>query len=190
MSTASIISMELVRSVAPNTAAIDNARKICSRGEFINLKKTADETLIFGECQGSGKNPYSTSADFSGNEPVFRCSCPSRQFPCKHSLALMLEWLSGKPFETADIPDDIAQKREKAAKRAEKAAAPAAPAKQNKSAAAKKLKKQLEGLDLAESFVKDMLSRGVYSANSARCPTSTAPSRSSSATTGCPGSRR
>lgn len=79
----------------------------------------------------------------------------------------MLEWLSGKPFETADIPDDIAQKREKAAKRAEKAAAPAAPAKQNKSAAAKKLKKQLEGLDLAESFVKDMLSRGVYSANSA-----------------------
>lgn len=48
MSTASIISMELVRSVAPNTAAIDNARKICSRGEFINLKKTADETLIFG----------------------------------------------------------------------------------------------------------------------------------------------
>lgn len=167
MSTASIISMELVRSVAPNTAAIDNARKICSRGEFISLKKTADETLIFGECQGSGKNPYSTSADFSGNEPVFRCSCPSRQFPCKHSLALMLEWLSGKPFETADIPDDIAQKREKAAKRAEKAAAPAAPAKQNKSAAAKKLKKQLEGLDLAESFVKDMLSRGVYSANSA-----------------------
>ena len=167
MSTASIITMELVRSVAPNTAAIENARKISSRSEFISLKKTADETLIFGECQGSGKNPYSTSADFSGSEPVFRCSCPSRQFPCKHSLALMMEWLSGKTFETADIPDDIAQKREKAAKRAEKAAAPTAPAKQNKSAAAKKLRKQLEGLDLAESFVKDMLSRGVYSANSA-----------------------
>lgn len=167
MSTAGIITMELVRSVAPNTAAIDNARKISSRSEFISLKKTADETLIFGECQGSGKNPYSTSADFSGAEPVFRCSCPSRQFPCKHSLALMMEWLAGKEFQTAEIPDDIAAKREKAAKRAEKSAEPAAPAKQNKTAAAKKLKKQLEGLDLAESFVKDMLTRGVYSANSA-----------------------
>ncbi len=167
MSTASIITMELVRSSAPNEAAVANARKISSRGEFISLKKTADETLIFGECQGSGKNPYSTSADFSGAAPVFRCSCPSRQFPCKHALALMMEWLSGKPFQTAELPADIAEKRAKAAKRAEKAAEPAAPAKQNKAAAAKKLKKQLEGLDLAESFVKDMLSRGVYSANSA-----------------------
>ncbi len=167
MSTASIITMELVRSSAPNEAAVANARKISSRGEFISLNKTADETLIFGECQGSGKNPYSTSADFSGAAPVFRCSCPSRQFPCKHALALMMEWLSGKPFQTAELPADIAEKRAKAAKRAEKAAEPAAPAKQNKAAAAKKLKKQLEGLDLAESFVKDMLSRGVYSANSA-----------------------
>lgn len=167
MSTAGTITKELVRSLAPNAAAVANAEKICSRGEFLSLHKTADETLIFGECQGSGKSPYATSADFCGNEPVFRCSCPSRHFPCKHALALMLEWLSGKPFETAEIPADIAEKRQKAAKRAEKAAAPAAPSKQNKTAAAKKLKKQLEGLDLAESFVKDMLTRGVYSTNSA-----------------------
>ena len=122
MPTVNIITRELVRSAAPNPAAVSNAEKICSRGEFLNLQKTEDETLIFGECQGSGKNPYSTSADFSGAEPVFRCSCPSRQFPCKHALALMLEWLSGKPFQTADIPADIAAKREKAAKRAEKSA--------------------------------------------------------------------
>lgn len=166
MSTAGTITQELVRSAAPNAAAIANAQKICSRSEFLYLHKTEDETLIFGECQGSGKSPYFTSVDFCGNEPVFRCSCPSRQFPCKHALALMLEWLSGKPFETAELPADIAEKRQKAAKRAEKAASPS-PAKQNKSAAAKKLQKQLEGLDLAESFVKDMLTRGVYSTNSA-----------------------
>lgn len=45
-------------------------------------------------------------------------------------------------------------------------AQPASP-KQNKSAAEKKLRKQLEGLDLAESFVKDILDRGVYSISSA-----------------------
>lgn len=167
MSTAGTITQELVRSLAPNSAAIANAEKIRSRSDFLSLHKTSDETLIFGECQGSGKSPYFTSADFMGSEPVFRCSCPSRQFPCKHALALMLEWLSGKQFETAEIPPDIAEKRQKAAKRAEKAASPSAAKKQNKSAAAKKLQKQLEGLDLAESFVKDMLTRGVYSTNSA-----------------------
>ena len=79
----------------------------------------------------------------------------------------MMEWLSGKNFETSDIPEDIAQKREKAAKRAERSTAQPAYPKQNKSAAEKKLRKQLEGLDLAESFVKDMLDRGVYSVSSA-----------------------
>lgn len=141
--------------------------KKCSLGEFSNLRKTADETLIFGECRGSGNNPYNTSADFSGETQVFRCSFPSRQFPCKHSLALMMERLSGKNFETSDIPEDIVQKREKAAKRAESSTAQPASPKQNKSAAEKKLRKQLEGLDLAESFVKDILDRGVYSVSSA-----------------------
>lgn len=167
MPTVRIITDELIRSAAPNPAAVSNAKKICSLGEFSNLRKTADETLISGECRGSGKNPYNTSADFSGETQVFRCSCPSRQFPCKHSLALMMERLSGKNFETSDIPEDIVQKREKAAKRAESSTAQPASPKQNKSAAEKKLRKQLEGLDLAESFVKDMLDRGVYSVSSA-----------------------
>ena len=114
MPTVRIITDELIRSAAPNPAAVSNAKKICSLGEFSNLRKTADETLISGECRGSGKNPYNTSADFSGETQVFRCSCPSRQFPCKHSLALMMERLSGKNFETSDIPEDIAQKRKKA----------------------------------------------------------------------------
>lgn len=73
----------------------------------------------------------------------------------------------GENFETSDIPEDIAQKRKKAAKRAERSTAQPASPKQNKSAAEKKLRKQLEGLDLAESFVKDMLDRGVYSISSA-----------------------
>lgn len=168
MSNAKIITDELVRSLAPNSAAIFNGKKISANGDFSGLSKTADETLIFGECRGSGKNPYRTSADFSGDSPVFRCSCPSRQFPCKHSLALMFEWLAGKTFEVAEIPDDVAGKREKAAKRAEKAASPAAKkSAPNKAAARKKLQKQQEGLVLAEDFVKDMLNRGVYSVNNA-----------------------
>ncbi|MCI7766387.1 MAG: SWIM zinc finger family protein [Oscillospiraceae bacterium] len=166
MATADIITDELIRTLAPNAAAVANGKKISSSGDFISLSKTEDDTLIFGECMGSGKNPYHTSADFSGDAPVFRCSCPSRQFPCKHSLALMYEWLAKKSFSVSEIPDDLAQKREKATKRAEKAAMPSekkkAP-KQNKSAAEKKLKKQAEGLELAEKFVTDMFTRGISS---------------------------
>lgn len=167
MSTVEVITEELVRSLAPNPAAFSNAQKISRSGDFSGLSVTADKTLIFGECKGSGKNPYRTSADFSGESPICRCSCPSRQFPCKHALALMLEYSSGKTFAQADVPEDVAAKRDKIAKKSEKAASgEAKPApKQNKAAAAKKLQKQAEGLDLAEKFVNDVFSRGVSSIN-------------------------
>lgn len=167
MSTIETITEELVRSLAPNPAAFSNAQKISRSGDFSGLSVTSDKTLIFGECKGSGKNPYRTSADFSGESPVFRCSCPSRQFPCKHSLAIMLDYLAGKDFTVSEVPEDVASKREKIAKKAEKAASgePKSAPKQNKSAAAKKLQKQAEGLDLAEQFVNDVFSRGVSSIN-------------------------
>lgn len=163
------ITEDFVISSAPNSNAVANARKISRTNGFYVLKKTADDTLIFGECKGSGAKPYYTSADFMGDTPVFRCSCPSRQLPCKHSLALMFDWLSGKDFTVGEVPEDIASKRKKIEDKAKKANDPAKPKKTNKSAIAKKLKKQREGLELAESFVNDILSRGVSSINSASC---------------------
>ncbi len=41
-----------------------------------------------GLCQGSGRQPYQARVDLA--EPAFKCSCPSRKFPCKHGLALLL----------------------------------------------------------------------------------------------------
>ncbi|MDR2113076.1 MAG: SWIM zinc finger family protein, partial [Candidatus Accumulibacter sp.] len=43
--------------------------------------------LYWGECQGSGTNPYRVVADAS--DSAYKCTCPSRKFPCKHTLALM-----------------------------------------------------------------------------------------------------
>lgn len=164
------INEELVIQLAPNNSAVANARKISRTNGFYSLKKTADDTLIYGECKGSGKNPYYTSADFMGETPVFRCSCPSRQFPCKHSLALMFDWLAEKNFEVGEVPEDIEKKREKLANKAQKAESGVSkPKSPNKSAVTKKLKKQREGLELAESFVNDVLSRGISSINNASC---------------------
>lgn len=165
------ITEDFIINSAPNSNAVANARKISSKGGFYSLNKTADDTLIYGECKGSGAKPYYTSADFMGDTPVFRCSCPSRQFPCKHSIAIMFDWLAGKNFEVSEVPDDIVSKRkriENKAKKAESGETPK-PKKPNTSAVKKKLKKQREGLELAESFVNDILSRGISSINNASC---------------------
>lgn len=154
----------LILSLAPNPAAAANGKKIAQKGGFVRLEASADETFYLGECTGSGKSNYITSADFiDPAQPVFRCSCPSRQFPCKHSLALLYEMMAGKPFVPCDIPPDILQKREKKARRAEPAAAPrpAGPPKINRAARAKKLERQLEGLDLTAKLVSGLLASGL-----------------------------
>ncbi|WP_058304140.1 SWIM zinc finger family protein [Gorillibacterium timonense] len=162
-----------VDSLAPNAAAMKNGRDLVKKNSFAALRVTEDETLLFGECKGSGKDPYRCSADFNQESaPVFRCSCPSRQFPCKHTLGLLYAHALGKPFEKAEIPQDIAEKREKAEKREEKKKETAAletegdspKAKRkgtSKSAFLKKRNAQLEGLNLLEKLVLQLVQTGL-----------------------------
>lgn len=153
---------------APNPAAAENGRKLSKKGSFSARRRTEDGTLYWAECAGSGKNPYRVSIDLSRpEEPVCRCSCPSRQFPCKHALGLMFELTEKRAFEVADLPQDIADKRAKQAARAakqegaEEGGRPAKPKKPNAAARKKKLSKQLEGLDTAERMVNDLLGTGL-----------------------------
>ena len=149
---------------APSPAAAANGRKLSQTGRFSALRRTGDRTLYWGECAGSGKQPYRVSVDWTvPDAPVCRCSCPSRQFPCKHALGLMFEQLGrAADFQTADIPQDIADKRAKQeARAAKKAEAAAKPKKPNTAAQKKKLARQLEGLDMADQMVSDLLTAGV-----------------------------
>ncbi len=155
---------------APNPAAAENGRKLSRGGKFSNLCRSEDGSLLWGACAGSGRTPYRVSVDWTDPQaPVCRCSCPSRQFPCKHALGLMFEQLAGKPFAAAEIPQDLAEKRAKQAARTAKkeAAVPSPeaqkPKKTNAAAQAKRLKRQLEGLDMAEQMAEDLLNAGVGS---------------------------
>lgn len=153
-------------SLAPNSATIKNAQGLVQKNKFASLHHSDTGDLLFGECQGSGSSNYRTSADFAMPEkPVFRCTCPSRQFPCKHSLGLLYAYIQGKSFTAASVPDDLAAKREKAEKREEKkqeaADTPAKPKKVNKSALLKKIKAQLEGLDMLDTLVQTLISQGL-----------------------------
>lgn len=181
------ITEQLILSLAPNPAAAANGKKISKSGSFQKLYRSADDTLFMGECKGSGKNPYITSADYiDPDRPVFRCSCPSRQFPCKHALGLLYEMMSDKKFEICEIPEDIQRKRGKLAAKSEPAKAPeemtpeelekaekkkAAAEKSARSSKKKKLQKQLEGLDLVEKAVKDLISAGLGTMGGASLPT-------------------
>lgn len=170
------ITEQQITALAPNPAAAANGKKISQKGGFVRLEASDDDTFFLGECTGSGAKNYITSADFlDPAQPVFRCTCPSRQFPCKHSLALLYEMMSGKTFAPCQIPEDIRQKRQKKEARAKGTADPekkpkAAP-KPNKAARQKKLQKQMEGLELTEKLVRELLTAGLGTMGGASLPT-------------------
>ncbi|MEN1988596.1 MULTISPECIES: SWIM zinc finger family protein [Paenibacillus] len=161
-----------IDSLAPNAAAAKNGRGLVQKNKFVKLNISEEGNLLFGECAGSGKSNYVCSVDFvMPDNPVSRCSCPSRQFPCKHALGLMYAYAEGLPFENASVPEDIASKREKAEKREENKAKresgelPDKPKKVNKSALKKKIAKQLEALDELEKLVLSLVRGGLGTAD-------------------------
>src|SRR5215207_2458274 len=108
-------------SQAPNASAIQNARGVVIKRKLVGTFRSADGSLLFGECKGSGKDNYQPSADFADPaKPVYRCTCPSRQFPCKHSLALLYAFAQGAKFSEKDVPAEIGEKRAKIQQRVEK----------------------------------------------------------------------
>lgn len=79
-------SQEEVLALAPDASSVKSGKELSSERKWQNLG--SDGSAIWGECQGSGANPYKASIDLNG--PAFKCSCPSRKFPCKHGLGLLL----------------------------------------------------------------------------------------------------
>ncbi|EWT00678.1 hypothetical protein N865_21255 [Intrasporangium oryzae NRRL B-24470] len=105
-----------VANAAPDASSLAAARKLARPGPWSDVGST--ETLLWGKCQGSGKTPYQVSIDLTG--PAFRCSCPSRKFPCKHGLALLLLWADGSGA-VADVDEAAGFAQEWAQERAARA---------------------------------------------------------------------
>ncbi|MBD2101898.1 SWIM zinc finger domain-containing protein [Leptolyngbya sp. FACHB-261] len=77
---------EQILALAPDASSAKAGKSLATLRKWQVLGQ--NEQVIWGECQGSGKNPYQAQIELS--EPAFRCSCPSRKFPCKHGLGLLL----------------------------------------------------------------------------------------------------
>jgi hypothetical protein len=73
---------------APDASSLKAANRLAVRAPWDEIGH--NERAVWGHCRGSGKTPYAVAVDLAG--PAFRCSCPSRKFPCKHALGLLLLW--------------------------------------------------------------------------------------------------
>lgn len=96
------LSRSEIEAMAPDQSALKAAAGLLKPAKWSS--RGASSGLIWGECQGSGANPYRVAADTI--DIGSKCTCPSRKFPCKHAIALM--WLHvDEPgaFAPAEIPD-------------------------------------------------------------------------------------
>ncbi|GGK46644.1 SWIM zinc finger family protein [Nocardia camponoti] len=115
--TPTVLTAEQVSALAPDASSLTAARKLASRWR----ETGATANAVWGLCQGSGSKPYQTIVDLAG--PAYKCTCPSRKFPCKHALSLLLNWAANGVAAHTE-PADFAA--EWLAGRAAKAAAPKA----------------------------------------------------------------
>jgi len=165
-----VIDEAYVDAAAPNADAAKNGRGLVLKNKLSKLSISDDGALIFAECQGSGKEPYQVSCDFTRpDQPTHRCTCPSRQLPCKHCLGLMYAYSQGMKFGAASVPADLQAKREKLATRIEKQKTdvdkPVKPKQVNQSALAKKVKAQLAGIDTLERLTHNLVRLGIGNMN-------------------------
>ncbi|MFF9575960.1 SWIM zinc finger family protein [Streptomyces rubiginosohelvolus] len=117
-------SVEQVLALAPDAASRKAGTRLGGAGPWSGTGSDASGA-VWGLCKGSGSTPYRTVVDTTGL--AYACSCPSRKFPCKHALGLLLLRVSDdgafRPAEPADWAEEwLAGRRARAARESSPAA--------------------------------------------------------------------
>ncbi|MFF0548137.1 SWIM zinc finger family protein [Streptomyces sp. NPDC004311] len=116
---------EQVLALAPDEASRKAGGRLGGAGPWSQIGGSASGS-VWGSCKGSGSTPYRTVVDLTG--PAYKCSCPSRKFPCKHALGLLLLWSAEGVGEPGEAPEWAAQWLADRAARSARPAAGAGPA--------------------------------------------------------------
>lgn len=159
-----------ILALAPDAAAAKAGQALAAARHWTGFG--VNEQAVWGLCQGSGKDPYRTQIDLS--EPAFRCSCPSRKFPCKHGLGLFLIYAAQPAAFTAAEPpawvsEWLSSRAQRAEQKAEKQIAKQAeekapdPNAQAKRAAARE-QKVAAGLRELDLWLRDLVRHGLAAA--------------------------
>jgi hypothetical protein len=123
------IELKAIEQLAADQSSLKAAAGLAKPAKWSGVGASRDGALLWGECAGSGANPYRVMADL--RDLGSRCTCPSRKFPCKHVLGLL--WLNAEaivPFAPADTPAWVSDwlGRRRTGGGAPKTASPDAPA--------------------------------------------------------------
>lgn len=167
-------SPEQIIALAPDAPSAKAGRSLAALSKWVT--RGCDERALWGECQGSGKEPYRTQIDLA--ELAFRCTCPSRKFPCKHALGLFLLFASQPAvFDKGERPGWVVewlekrdqQEQRKSAEAVRRPASEVSSAKQPKkeSARVKRTAERQErvaaGLAELELWLRDLTRQGLAS---------------------------
>ena len=157
--------------LAPDAPTAKRGQGLASMGKWLTLQ--SDGNAIWGECKGSGKKPYFVQMDLKN--PAFKCSCPARKFPCKHSIAIALLFVrGGEGFALEEPPEVVKTWIEGRSKRFEKkeenldetlakAAAEKAKAEQKAKTLDSRIKNIQDGLPELETWLLDTVREGIAS---------------------------
>jgi hypothetical protein len=160
-----MLTTEAVLALAPDATSAKAAQGLLAPAQW--PLRGADDRAVWGECQGSGSKPYQTQVDLAG--PAFRCSCPSRKFPCKHGLALLLMRVQDNTaFQSGPPPTWVSEWLATRAEKAQKQDAGAAAGPQatvDPAAAAQREAQRWQRIEVAAAdlsrWLSDLLAQGL-----------------------------
>ncbi|MBL8895660.1 MAG: SWIM zinc finger family protein, partial [Rhizobiales bacterium] len=179
------LTIDKIESMAPDQASLAAAAKIKPSAWPLRAQNVG-VNLAWGECQGSGSTAYRVALAL--DDLGYKCTCPSRKFPCKHSLGLMLlyaraaesffespvpDWVNDwtarrRPTSTVPKPEAAAKPRAslddivaEAASEPDDEKAKARAAQQRERLKAQREESILRGLDELDLWIEDRLNRGI-----------------------------
>lgn len=155
-------SEEQIIQLAPDASSVKAGQQLASISKWV--ARHVHEKALWGNCQGSGKTPYRTMIDLG--TIAFKCSCPSRKFPCKHGLGLLLLYTrSPAAFTTeAEISSDVDEwltKREAKAAPKENKEKQITDTKAQEKRIEERERKVEGGLEEVRMWLKDLLRNGI-----------------------------
>lgn len=165
------LNADQVNAMAPDPASLKAGQGLANTRHWLSLG--GNEAGLWGECKGSGKQPYKVRVDLANLG--YACTCPSRKFPCKHVLGLLLLATASSAKMAGPTPPDWfsdwlkkrAARGQVAAKQTERKTSKETRQKQAARRAARREKLAETGIDALERWLRDFARLGPASVQSA-----------------------
>src|SRR3954454_5601618 len=166
-SMAGMLTRDQVMALAPDASSASAGQALASPRKWKSI--AGDDVALWGECQGSGSKPYQVQIELAG--PTFKCSCPSRKFPCKHGLGLLLMFASSpgligagqRPAWVEEWLAGRAARAEKKAQKTEQAEEKPIDAEAQAQRLAKRVDRIADGMSDLKTWIEDLVRQGLAS---------------------------